>query len=229
MSRVLSRDQSREVDQIAIEQFHLPGVVLMENAGRNCAEQILQLSPAGQILILAGKGNNGGDGFVIARHLHNAGLNVKLLVFATPEDYSGEAESNWRIITAMQLPAVSNATAADLSQSLAELPESSLIVDALLGTGIRGQVRSPFDEIITAVNAYRDDHPHAIVFAVDVPSGLDCDTGLPCGVAIKADQTATFVTLKQGFVTGDGPGYTGTTHVIDIGIPPALLDRLTAE
>lgn len=229
MSRVLSRNQSREVDQIAIEQFHLPGVVLMENAGRNCAELIRQLSPAGQVLILAGKGNNGGDGFVIARHLHNAGLNVKLLVFTNPEDYSGEAETNWQIVSAMQLPAVPNATAADLQQTLADLPENSLIVDALLGTGIRGQVRAPFDAFIAAVNAYREEHPQTKVLAVDVPSGLDCDTGLPCGIAIKADQTATFVTLKQGFLAGDGPEYTGTTHVIDIGIPPALLDRLTAE
>src|SRR5437762_4226923 len=174
----LNREQVREIDRRAIEEFGVPGVVLMENAGRGAAEVLLSLGANGPVVICCGKGNNGGDGFVIARHLDNRGVGVRVLLFARPEELTGDAAVNFRIIERAGLPILIQP---DLAALAGELAPAAWVVDALFGTGLSGALRPPFDAIIAAINA--SGRP---VLAVDIPSGLDCDTGLSLGANRKS-------------------------------------------
>lgn len=232
--RTLSRDEVRDVDRQAIEEYGLPGIVLMENAGRGCAAWLNELNISGRIVVCAGRGNNGGDGFVIARHLELMGHDVSVLLFSEPHQSTGDAAINFNVIqragTRLRvLPLGETATdeqRASFSRSLrSELNSADWIVDALLGTGTRGGLRQPFPQIIEAIN-----QSPAKVFAVDLPSGLDCDTGLPVDadhpLAVEADCTGTFVALKTGFLNPAARRFTGEIRVIDIGVPRQLLQRL---
>ena len=219
---VLTREQSRQVDRIAIEHFGIPGVVLMENAGRGCAEILLHVYRVTErVVICAGKGNNGGDGFVIARHLSNAGINVRVLLFAQPDDLKGDAAINFGIIEKMEIPirAMADANPEQIDQSL---NDAEWIVDTLLGTGVTGEVQEPYYSAIEAMN--RSGKP---ILAIDLPSGLDCNTGEVLGVAVKARTTATCVSLKTGFTHEEAHHYVGEEiHIIDIGIPKSLFEML---
>ena len=191
----LTRDQLRAIDRRAIEEFGVPGVVLMENAGRGAADVLRHLGIQGTVTICCGKGNNGGDGFVIARHLDNHQVPVKVLLFARPEDLAGDAAVNYRIIAKAGLPiVVHSATAVDETALQQELAGSEWIVDALFGTGLAGPLRPPFDRIVAAI-----DESKARILAVDIPSGLDCDSGKPLGPTVRAEHTVTFVAPKLGF------------------------------
>lgn len=220
-SRSLSRTAVRDVDRRAIEQFGLPGVVLMENAGRGAAELLMSLGIDGPVVIFAGKGNNGGDGFVIARHLENQGYRVRVLLFCDPGELRGDAELNFRVIRAAGTPI--EIVTGDSSTAAVEraLKTADWIVDALLGTGAQGEVREPYVTAIERINS-----AGAKVFAVDLPSGMDCDSGQPLGCCIRADHTATFVARKMGFDAKGAAALTGRVHVIDIGVPRALLEQL---
>lgn len=214
----LSREQAREIDRRAIEEFGMPGIVLMENAGRGAAELLMRLGAIGSIVVCAGKGNNGGDGFVIARHLENHRHSIKVLLYCSPDELTGDAAVNFRIIEAARTPVrVVEAVSSDLEFE-PELAEADWIVDALLGTGAQGVVRAPFSMAIAQIN-----RSGAHVLAVDLPSGLDCDTGRPLGACVRADHTATFVARKRGFDRPESREWTGTVHVIDIGVPHVLL------
>lgn len=219
----MSRDEVRAVDRVAIERFHIPGIVLMENAGRGAAELLDSLGIDGPIGICCGKGNNGGDGFVIARHLANRGYDVRVFLFCDPQDLTGDAEINYRIVEASGL-APKVLTDPDEAGVAGALANCDWIIDALLGTGTRGSVREPFPAVIEAIN-----HSPGRVLAVDLPSGLDCDTGEPLGCCVRADQTATFVAPKLGFEKEPSREYCGTVHVIDIGVPEAVLKEAAAE
>jgi len=214
----LSRDQVREIDRRAIEEFGVPGVVLMENAGRGAAELLMSLGIAGKVVVCCGKGNNGGDGFVVARHLDIHAVPVRVLLFALPEDLTGDAAVNYQIVARSGLP-LSVCLPLDLQALQRELAAEDWIVDALFGTGLAGAVRSPFDQIIAAINASAP----ARVFAIDIPSGLDCDTGQPTGPTIRAKHTATFVAQKKGFASPAAPPWLGQTHVLHIGAPRCLV------
>ncbi|MCA8990846.1 MAG: NAD(P)H-hydrate epimerase [Planctomycetaceae bacterium] len=222
----LTRQQIRRVDQIAIDEFRVPGVVLMENAGRGCAELLLQQNPRGPVVICCGKGNNGGDGFVIARHLHLAGIEARLILFADPQSLSGDARTNYEIAVQFGIPI----TIVDMTYSPEEiaietkrcLGEADWIVDALLGTGVHGAVTASFAAVINAMNTSPGQR-----LAVDIPSGLDCDTGEPLGVAIEAQLTMTFFAAKPGLVVPQAKKYVGEFHVLHIGIPvEPVLERL---
>ena len=178
-----------------IEEAGVPGVVLMENAGRGCAELLLRLGVKGPVVVCCGKGNNGGDGFVIARWLDNAGAAVRVLLFARPEELTGDAVVMHRII-AHSGPPIEVMAHAEVDEIALrrELDAAEWVVDALFGTGLKGPVRPPFDAIITAINASR-----ARVLAVDIPSGLDADTGEPLGPTIRARHTATIAAAKTGY------------------------------
>jgi NAD(P)H-hydrate epimerase len=217
----LSRDAVRDVDRVAIEDFGVPGIVLMENAGRNAAELLWAQGLNGPVVVCCGKGNNGGDGFVVARHLENRGADVRVLLFADPESLHGDAATNWRIVQKAGIPLTVFAGDVDLAALDAELQDAAWIVDALLGTGITGTIRGPYAKIIAAINA-----SSSKVFAVDLPSGLDCDRGEPLGVCVRADVTATFVARKTGFESPAAKEWLGKVHVLDIGIPRALRDRV---
>ena len=216
-TRFITREQAREADRRAIEQLGVPSIVLMENAGRSCADLLMTLSD-GPFVICAGKGNNGGDGFVIARHLRLHARPVTVLHFGSPNDLRGDALTNYTIIERLNIPTRLFADAPDPMQLRLELQEADWIVDALLGTGMQGEVREPFATAIGAINA-----AEAHVFAIDVPSGLDCNTGEPLGPCVRAVHTATFVAAKQGFRNPEASRFTGTVHVLDIGVPSELL------
>jgi NAD(P)H-hydrate epimerase len=212
---MLTRAQVREVDRRAIEDFGVPGVVLMENAGRGAASVLLELGASGPVVICCGKGNNGGDGFVIARHLDNHGVVVRILLFAKPNDLTGDAQTNFRIVEKSGLTIAILPEPAEVTRALAA---ASWIVDALFGTGLGGPVRPPYDGVIEAVNA--SGKP---VLAVDLPSGLDCDTGFPMGPTVRAGHTVTFVEPKAGFANPEAREWLGEVHVVDIGAPRAAL------
>jgi NAD(P)H-hydrate epimerase len=211
----LSRAQVRELDRRAIQDFGVPGVVLMENAGRGAAEILLALGVRGRVVICCGKGNNGGDGFVIARHLDLAGRDVRILLFSPAEDLRGEARVHHDIITraglSIQVP--------DPASVNEELKAAEWVVDALFGTGLSSPARPPFDRMIQTINSCR-----ARVLAVDIPSGLDCDTGEPMGAAVHADHTVSFVAMKKGFLNPASRHWTGQVHVAGIGVPKCLLE-----
>jgi NAD(P)H-hydrate epimerase len=215
----LTREQAREVDRRAIEEVGLPGVVMMENAGRGAAELLVALGIHGRVVVCCGKGNNGGDGFVIARHLDNSGVPTRVLLFANPYELTGEAAINYAVVAKTGPPMSLYAPETiDFTALASELAGAAWIVDALFGTGLTGPVRPPFDRIIGAINAAPGRR-----LAVDIPSGLDCDTGQPLGATVRAEHTATFIALKKGFT---GPGareWVGQTHVIDIGVPRRLI------
>lgn len=221
--RALTREEVRSVDRRAVEEFGMSGLVLMENAGRGCADLLLGQHLTGRVAICCGRGNNGGDGFVIARHLDAAGIDVRVLLLADAAAVSGDAAVNLRIlqragIAMRELPDVDRAD--DLA---AELSTCEWVVDALLGTGTSGQIRQPYLSAIESIN-----RSGGRVLAVDLPSGLDCDSGEPLGTCVRAERTATFVAEKQGFANPASRVFTGEVHVIGIGVPRRLLTYFDA-
>ena len=208
----LTRAEVRAIDRRAIEEFGIPGVVLMENAGRSAAELLMSLGVHGPVAICCGKGNNGGDGFVIARHLDVHNIAVKIHLFARPEELTGEAAINCRIVQNLGLPFRLHEVL-DKPAFQAEFSSADWIVDALFGTGLSGPLRPPFDEIVAAIN-----DSGSKILAVDIPSGLDCDTGEPLGPTVRATHTVTFVALKKGFANPNSLKWTGEVHVAGIGV-----------
>ncbi|HEY8665616.1 MAG TPA: NAD(P)H-hydrate epimerase [Tepidisphaeraceae bacterium] len=218
----LTRAQVRLIDKLAIERYHIPGVVLMENAARAATDvacEMLDQNCEGQILILCGGGNNGGDGLALARHLHNRGADVTIALTTDPDKYRGEAKTNWDIVNAMGM---------DITQaepSLIANSEPLLIVDAIFGTGLSQAPREPFGDLVKALAELR----HVPILAIDIPSGLDCDTGLPLGPCIAAGRTVTFVAEKAGFARPESHKYTGHVTSADIGCPKELIAEVLQE
>ena len=226
--RSLSRNEVRDVDRRAIDDFGLPGIVLMENAGRNAAALVHSLANAtgstGSVTIVCGKGNNGGDGFVIARHLENLGHAVRLLLASDPAEATGDAAINQQVAehAGQRIECLDGE---DLAQWERALSGADWIVDALLGTGAMGPARGSVATAIEAINTVRS-RGGTRVLAVDLPSGLDCDTGRPLGPCVRADVTGTFVARKIGFDQAGADAFTGPIHVLDIGVPRALLRQI---
>ncbi len=217
---ILTTDQIRTLDKRAIEEYAIPGILLMENAGRGAAETALTMLPDkdGRALILCGRGNNGGDGFVIARHLHNRGARVEIWLATNADkiDPASDAGVNVRIVQRMGLPIREIIDASHVQPILKG--RYDLLIDALLGTGLSGEVREPTRSLICAIN-----DSGIPVLAVDTPSGLNTDTGEVLGVAVRATRTVTFAAAKRGFFRGAGPEYAGLLSVVDIGMPKELL------
>ena len=207
----MSRQKVRQVDVWAIEEMGLAGVVLMENAGRSCAEFILGNYGGGiRASVFCGTGNNGGDGYVIARHLTNAGCKVQVIICGDREKITGDAAINLKVIKKMGV----NVVRFDAG-SLALAGRADVIVDAIFGTGLAGNVKAQYADIIDGINGLGRE-----IVAVDIPSGLDCDTGEPLGTAIKAVATITFVAAKYGFKNPASQAYTGQVYIASIGIEP---------
>jgi NAD(P)H-hydrate epimerase len=215
----LTREQCQELDHRVMTEFAVPGIVLMENAGRGMAELLRSFGASGPVAVCCGKGNNGGDGFVIARHLDNAGVAVRVFVFADPDRLASDAAINFEVLvrSGLALEVYPGPNLADLNLD-AELRLCDWVVDALFGVGLRGPVQAPFDQVIRAINACP-----ARVLAVDVPSGLDVDTGRPLGPTVRAHHTATVAALKKGFAAPEAHEWTGEVHVIDMGAPRRAL------
>ena len=219
--RTITRQQSRRLDQRAMEEYGLPGLVLMENAGRGVADRLCGLGIAGPVVIACGKGNNAGDGLVIARHLDLRGYAVRVLLWADPADLTGDAAANFRILQKCDVPIVRFGARHDASATESHLAGATWIVDALLGTGASGEPRPPLDSVIDQLNAAA-----APKLAVDLPSGLDCDTGQAARHTIRARHTCTFVAPKPGFLATGADRYTGQVHVLDIGAPRKLVEEI---
>ena len=215
--RYLSAEESRNVDWLAKSQGHIMGIVLMENAGRGIAEILLAENPNGKVVICCGRGNNGGDGFVIARHLNAAGIDVQVLLFANPKELMGDACMNHAIIAHSDIPmkVLTSPSAENLKNIF---KDAVWVVDALVGTGHKGVLRSPFDIVVGQIN-----ESGVKVLAVDLPSGLDADTGIASDPTIKATITATMVTPKTGFKNPEAQSYLGKLMVVGIGLPKWLL------
>lgn len=225
MMKVSSVKQMQEADRRAINTLGIPGCVLMYNAGKSVVDLILQryAQPGSQktVGILCGKGNNGGDGFVIAHLLSLAGVVVRVICLAQPDAYVGDALTYLNLCRREKLNVLFPTNQDEMVSLTAELKDCDLIVDALLGTGTRGQVRDPFASVIKAI-------PQGIpIVAVDLPSGMNGDTGEICGVAVKACQTVTFAAAKQGLLGKEE--WTGELIVADIGIPSICLDDAAWE
>jgi NAD(P)H-hydrate epimerase len=254
--RFLTRAQSRELDHRASEEYGIPSIVLMENAGRGCVDVLERLGINGTVAILCGKGNNAGDGFVIARHLAIRGHECRVILLCPPEELRGDAATNFAILqkcrsTIIDLtqrragPSEVGAASRAASTHFGDAPPriggstseihnllehhaagATWLIDAMLGTGAVGEPRPPFDAAIDWINQ-RPVKTHLL--AVDVPSGLDCDTGQPAIHTVRANHTCTFAATKTGFTQPGSKLHLGTIHVCDIGVPTRLIDEILAQ
>ncbi|PHQ37257.1 NAD(P)H-hydrate epimerase [Rhodopirellula bahusiensis] len=208
----------REIDRMAMDQFQMPGIVLMENAGRGAAECMDQIAPEGSVLILCGKGNNGGDGFAIARHLQLAGREVTILAMAPTDELQGDAliQANITKAAGIEIQVLGEAPAKEC------LPIADIIVDGLLGTGAKPPLRGRYVDVVEAANA-----SSVRRIALDIPTGMSGDTGETGEPTFQADHTLTFAAPKIGFAKRDADRFTGEVHVISIGAPLALLRQFS--
>ena len=218
---LLTAQEMQNLDRTAINELGIPGVVLMENAGLQVIKDIKEMigEPRGKVItIFAGKGNNGGDGFVVARHLLNAGAEVKVLMFADIKDITGDAKVNLNILQSMECNPYPVINPNSLNIVKLSMVYTDLVVDAIFGTGFRGVVPEHVGKIIEIINS--SGKP---VIAVDIPSGLEANTGQTHGPCIRASRTVTFAQAKIGLVIQEGPDYTGKLTTADISIPSYLL------
>lgn len=218
----LTCQQIRELDILAIEHVGLPGIVLMENAGRAVADTVFEalLNPAdSRVLALCGPGNNGGDAFVAARHLRNAGVHVVAALAAPPDKSKGDAAVNLGVLERTGTPLLRAYEEAGLAELRREIEHADIIVDGLLGTGSRGDPRGVVADLIRLANEAT--RPRRV--AIDVPSGLDGDTGLASAVCFRADATVTFVSAKPGFAAPAARAVLGRVTVASIGLPVQLI------
>jgi NAD(P)H-hydrate epimerase len=213
-------ERARLLDAAAIETFRIPSLALMENAGWAAAREaylMLNNPRAARVAVYCGRGNNGGDGFVAARHLVSWGVDVQVFLAGDRSILLDDPKTDLEILEdagVRVLDAVDEAQIAAAGQAAKGV---SLIVDALLGTGLTGRVRPPLASLIEAIDA-----SGAPVLAVDCPSGLDCGQGMPLGVCIHAKRTVAFGAAKTGFTMGRGPEFTGAVVVADISLPRML-------
>jgi NAD(P)H-hydrate epimerase len=217
---VLSRDAARRIDLRAAQDYGMPTLLLMENAGRGLADFICTLDPSGEVLICCYRGNNGGDGFVLARHLDLRGRRVRVLLWARTEELEGDAATNFAILLNAKVPIEVLGPEHQPARLAAALERATVVVDALLGTGVRGEPRAPLDAVIDQLNA--SGRP---IVAVDIPSGLDCDSGKAAAHTIRARHTCTFVAVKKGFISPGANEFIGEVHVLDIGAPGKLIEE----
>src|ERR1700722_10367652 len=221
--KILTAAEMKEVDRLTTARYRAPSLTLMENAGRSVAEFILQRFPnlaARSVMVLCGKGNNGGDGFVVARQLRKMGAKPEVYFIGNPREAKGDAATNlnrWKKIGRLQndgaLPA----------EFFSKLPQGSIVIDALLGTGVRGSVDGRLREIISAVN---ERESGTSVVSVDIPSGVQADSGEVEGAGIVADYTITFTAPKPGLVNREGVHRVGALQVRQIGSPPELIEEI---
>lgn len=224
MLKVVTAKEMQEIDRITIEEYGIGGTILMERAGLAVAEKIdylfsqdsrLRIQDS-NVVILCGGGNNGGDGFVVARLLHNQGYNVKVFLTANPDDLKDDAKINYN--TAVKFGVRIYPINKFLTHHASRIMHHAIIIDALLGTGLNKDVREPISDVINKVNKL----PYPVV-SIDIPSGISSDNGQIMGCAIKADLTVTFGLPKRGHLLFPGAEYTGRLFIEDIGFPQGLL------
>jgi hydroxyethylthiazole kinase-like uncharacterized protein yjeF len=223
--KLVTAAESRELDRRAIEEVGLPSLVLMENAGRSTYQLLRQEFPdlAAEVAVVAGRGNNGGDGFVVARYLANQGAPVVVFLLGRRDQVSGDARVNLALLSHLGVEVVELTGEADLNPAVHRLARAGLIVDALLGTGLNSPIRGLLATLIDKIN-----HLRAPVLAVDIPSGISADSGEVLGVALKSQVTVTYGWPKIGQILPPGRDYVGRLWQVDISIPPALAREVAA-
>ncbi len=221
---LVTADEMQEMDKKTINSFGLPGRVLMENAGRGAFKTFLKefgdLSNK-KIGIMAGRGNNGGDGFVIARYLFEKEIKTTVYLLSKKQNVQGDAEANLILLDKLGVPVIEIFEKELFLDHQRSMKHNDIWIDAILGTGLNSDVRGYFKEIIEFINSRNKP-----VFAVDIPSGLHSDFGQPCGTCIRADATSTFAFAKIGHMIHPGIDYTGNLDVVDIGIPNQIIEQI---
>ncbi|MEA1968532.1 MAG: NAD(P)H-hydrate dehydratase [Thermodesulfobacteriota bacterium] len=225
---LVTAEEIQKMDREAIESFGIPGQVLMENAGRGAFNMLTDLFCdiiSKKVCIVAGRGNNGGDGFVIARYLMEMGVKTKIILLSTEDKVHGDARANLILLKKLEKEFC--------TKCIIEIPDKDfflkqkplilhhdIFVDAILGTGLKSNVKGLFKDVIETLNSTGKP-----IFSVDIPSGLNSDTGEECGVSIKAFATATFAFAKVGQILHPGDKFTGILKTIDIGIPNFIVHK----
>ncbi len=220
--------EMKKIDQVAIENYKIPGSLLMETAAKFVAEKARERIEAENesrvVLIIAGKGNNGGDAFAATRHLHQWGYSVKVVSLVPREKVDGDPEIFLEILEKLDVPIiyVGNDNSLPVFERLVE--EAGLIIDGIFGTGIHGEVTGLFAGVIRIIN-----ESGKKVVSIDIPSGINGRNGQVCGIAVKADETVTFSLLKPGILQYPGKSYAGKISLADIGIPPAAIQSVSPD
>lgn len=212
--KVCTAEQMRRIDKSASEFGAIPSIVLMENAAFACVRLILNIENVKTVAVFCGKGNNGGDGFAIARHLFMRGIDTEVYLVCG-SDFSKDALINYEIISRMgiKIKEVNDTDLLDLY-----IKNADVVVDAIFGTGVSGEISGIAAEVIDIIN-----HNASTVVSVDIPSGINADTGEVCGVGIKADKTVTFAAYKKGLLLFPGADFAGEITVADISIPEYII------
>jgi len=221
---LVTADEMREMDRRTIETFGLPGRVLMENAGRGATRFLLEQFPDLKdlrVAVVAGRGNNGGDGYVIARYLAHKDISVAVYLLADPKRITGDAAANLELLLPLGIPVIQIEDKETFTDHRSRMRGEDLWIDAILGTGLKSDVKGLYKNVIDFINSLEKP-----VFAVDIPSGLNSDTGQSCGSCIRASATATFGFAKTGHFIYPGVECTGNLKVVDIGIPPHVAEAL---
>ncbi|MBU1219470.1 NAD(P)H-hydrate dehydratase [Myxococcota bacterium] len=215
--RLVTSEEMRALDNHAINNLGIPGCVLMELAGSAAARAIMErwTVEGRSFIVVCGRGNNGGDGFVVARHLQNHHAHVSIVTLAGESQLAGDALTNYRITRKMNIPVIEMDSSSDIMYLEDLFNDADFIVDAIFGTGLDRDVNGISREVISMINAVS-----AIRIAIDIPSGLNANTGSPMGICVNADLTVTFGYAKIGHFTSPGFENCGEIVVADISIPP---------
>lgn len=215
MNRTISCLEAKALDREAREKFGISTLMLMENAGRAVACEAIKIvkNRHKQVAIFCGKGNNGGDGFVAARHLLVKGIRPDIFLAGRICAVENAARTNLEILLKLKQKIIET-EGENLYLVKQKIAKYNLIIDALLGVGLEGEVRGVFRDLIGIINTSK-----AHILSVDIPSGLDATSGKVLGCCVQADRTVTFVVKKRGMVLGEGPKYCGRVVVRDLGIP----------
>ncbi|MCX7702950.1 MAG: NAD(P)H-hydrate epimerase [Planctomycetota bacterium] len=223
----LSVEQLREIDRRCVEEYGIPTLLLMENAGLRTADIATQMVPSDSLVVcVCGAGSNGGDGFVAARHLSNRKFVVRIALVGQISSLqpTSAAAINFQIVRRMGIPAFHIISEQETKKLEKEFAGAFLIIDSLCGIGLKGELRPLQQSCVNAINL-----SGCKVLSVDVPSGLDADRGVPLPVAVKATKTVTFVASKKGFLEPQAKQYTGEVLVADIGVPYKLLKEYEGD
>lgn len=214
----VSSEQMRQLDAAAIANYSIPSLLLMENAGSSVSQVIRREYDCCRVVVVVGKGNNGGDGLVVARHLQNSGYPVQVVLLEDPENLKTDPRVNYTICRQMKIPIVNLSQAVKDDELFPGFRDAELIVDAIFGVGLHSPVRGVFELAIQLVNGCQKP-----VVSIDIPSGLDADTGIVHGEAVRATWTITLALPKHGLYKREGPSHAGKIEVADIGIPRELI------
>jgi NAD(P)H-hydrate epimerase len=207
----------QEIDRRAIEDFFIPRLVLMENAGRQVAENCLRFFKPKEVLVVCGAGYNGGDGLVATRYLSEYVREIKVILVSEEDRLKEETKVNLEILKRLNINIINLSSFRNSNHfNLGE--KTTLIIDAIIGIGLKSQIKGFLKEIIDEINKKR-----MKVISVDIPSGLSAKDGSICGGCIRADMTVTFTFAKKGMFIGDGPRCCGKIRVVDVGIPQRII------